>query len=160
QKSYPKHIVEKALVFEVLGPVLPGDERFYKSTIDLVLSQHPNATGELLQIVLWSRYKNAFGWPTGIFVPNDPDLILDLFRQMQLRNKDDKDPAAWKILYDFNIIDEIEKRSIKPKRKPRPSVVKKETSRPPAIDPATVPEHLRFMMTSDFKEHAEAFYRR
>jgi len=160
RKSYPKHLIEKALVFEMLGTVMPGDERFYKSAIDFVISQHPEATGESLQIVLWSRSKNAFGWPTGIFVPNDPDLILDLFRQMRIATKDSNDPAAWKILYDFNIFEEIKKRTIKPKRKPRLPVSKKETSRPQTIDPATVPEHLQFMLSSDFKDQAEKFQQR
>lgn len=136
-----RSFVKKALIFEMRGPVSPHDDRFYEDTINFVLSQHPNATGEMLEIVLMSRDKNDVGWPCDIFVPNDSDLILELFRQLRLDSANNDNPAAWKIKYDFNLFDEYKKRQKKPVIKSR--VQPATPDKPFIVDPATVPEHLR-----------------
>lgn len=150
--AQPSYIVEKALVFEYDSAVLHCWADDQKPIIQHVISQFPDAEGEMYEVVFASKHAQfPFKCPTGILVPADVRLITELERQLRQEHAKGE-PKGWVMKHKFDCITKP-----KPAPKAQPRISKADPGIKP-IDIDIVPDDLRFMCTEGFKDQARQFY--
>lgn len=150
----PKYIIEKALVLEYNCMILHVWSDLQKTDIEQIINDFNQlhvATGDMYEIVFASKNNDfPFKCPTGIIIPADIRLITEI--NNHFKELHGEDFSGWILKHELDCV-------VKPKPAPpsKPRIGEKDPGIKP-IDIKTVPEHLRFMCTSAFKDQAKQFY--
>jgi len=150
----PKYIVEKALVLTFKSSCWKEWADLEKEFINEIYQKYTvnNAVkGDLYELVFSSIDKKySFKSPTGLMLPADFGLLQEIDDYLKVAHKDVYE--NWTLKHNFDCISVS-----KPAPPAKPRIGEKDPGINP-IDIKTVPEHLRFMCTSAFKDQAKHFY--
>lgn len=150
----PNHIIEKALVLTYKSSCCKEWADLEKEFINEIYQKYTvnNAVkGDLYELVFSSSDKKySFKSPTGLMLPADFGLLQEIDDYLKVAHKDVYE--NWTLKHNFDCISVS-----KPAPPAKPRIGEKDPGINP-IDIKTVPEHLRFMCTSAFKDQAKQFY--